>query len=448
MSRRISSGGERRSGRRQGLKRGTLGAPVARWWLPMLFLLLCSSPTTGQEPLGGSSFFLSEGSALRQALSRNLAIAQSGGWPALPQGETLRTGMSGPAVERLRLRLSISGDLPPEADKGDRFDAETEAAVKRFQARHGLTQDGVVGAKTRSALNTPVEERVRQIKINLERVSRLPQDTEDRFLLVNVPDFSLGAFRDGRRVLEMKVIVGRPKRPTPSLCERVTHIVFNPDWNVPHRIAARDILPKILKDPRHLTAQGFRVYGGQTAGGTEMDIEGIDWPSLAGHFPYRLRQDPGPQNALGRVKFFLPNPFDIYLHDTPERTLFARTRRAFSSGCIRVEKPLELAAFLLADEPAWSPDAVHAAIGSGKTRWLRLSDPVPIYVVYWTAWVDPDGTVQFRDDLYDRDGRSGDGVANDPVSQSPPRPAASASAPRGRNPTSGQPQSTGSGVGG
>jgi len=455
MARRISGCGERRNGCRRGLKSSLAGARVTWLWLPMLFLFLCSSASTGTEQLGDapghptsdpSSELLNGTSALSQALSRHLAIAERGGWPALPQGETLRVGMSGPAVEVLRLRLSVSGDLTPDAGKGCVFDGETEAAVKRFQARHGLTQDGSVGLQTRSALNVPVEERIRQIKVNLGRVSTLPRDMGDRFLFVNVPDFSLSAFRDGRRVFEMKVVVGRPQRPTPSLREPLTHIVFNPDWNVPRRIAARDILPKILKDPRHLTKKGFRVYRGQTAEGPELEPEAIDWQGLAGKFPYRLRQDPGPQNALGRMKFVLPNPFDIYLHDTPERKLFARTHRALSSGCVRVEKPLELAAFLLADDPAWSPEAVRAAAESGKTRWLRLSDPVPAYVVYWTAWADPNGTAQFRDDLYHRDARPDDGVAEVEVAPTPFPPAASA--PRSGASMSGRPSFAANGADG
>jgi murein L,D-transpeptidase YcbB/YkuD len=357
---------------------------------------------------------------LWQALSQYEALADRGGWPNLPRGRALEKGARGPRVAILRRRLAESGDLVNGKADRETFDDAVENAVKGFQARHGLEQDGVVGPKTRSVLNVPVEVRIRQILLNLERLRWMPRELGDRHVLVNVAGFDLHAFEQGRRTLEMRVIAGRRHRRTPSFSQNVSHVVLNPYWNVPHRIASCDIFPKVLEDPNYLTERGIRVYHRGLQDTSELEPAGIEWELVdKRRFPFRLRQDPGPQNALGRVKFFLPNRFDIYLHDTPDRDLFAKRVRAFSSGCIRLEEPHKLAAFLLGGDPGWPPARILAALEEGETERIPLREPTPVYVVYLTAWMDPDGTVQFREDLYRRDTRLDQALRE--VEISPPR---------------------------
>jgi len=342
---------------------------------------------------------------LKIALEAYAAIEKQGGWPTLANGPALRLGSSGFVVDRLKKRLLITKDLT-EADTGTAvFDEAVDAAVRAFQARHGLAVDGVVGHETRDALNVPVTTRVKQIAANIDRLRSLAVTGEKSVILINVAAFQLTLLKEGRVVLTSPVIVGRQSRKTPIFSSAITRVTVNPYWRVPRRIATQDILPKAKRDPSYLDSQSIRVY--QLSGQTwnEVPQDSIKWTSFStNNFPFRLVQEPGPENALGRVKFFLPNDYDIFLHDTPARELFNHSRRTFSSGCIRVDKALELAEYLLRQDRHDGFHTMVEALESGETRQINLASPVPIHIAYLTAWVDQDRRVQFRDDIYALDG--------------------------------------------
>jgi murein L,D-transpeptidase YcbB/YkuD len=343
---------------------------------------------------------------LRQALARYRTIAREGAWAAVPAGPKMRKGDFGGRVRALRKRLAATGDLVvPREGEQQRFDRALDQAVRRFQTRCGLDVDGVVGRHTLAALNVPAEDRVRQIEVNMERWRWLPEDLGQRFLLVNIAAFRLDVMEDDRAVMTMRVIVGKPYQHTPVFSAMMTSLVFNPYWNVPPSIAVKEILPLIARDPGYLAKNHMRMFENAGSGRKEIQPEMVDWSKvLIAESPlYSLRQEPGPWNALGRVKFMFPSEFNVYLHDTPERGLFARAVRGLSHGCIRVSEPVELAEYVLRGDPQWSRDAILAAIDSGINRGASLPQPMPVYVLYWTAWVDQDGSVQFRNDIYERD---------------------------------------------
>ncbi len=342
---------------------------------------------------------------LKEALQSYRKTVAQMPWPQLPSGPTLRRGDADPRVSVMRQLLKTTGDLGDDAENEDPlFDEALETALNRFQHRHGLKADGILGKQTLSQLNRPVTARIRQMEINLERWRWLPHDLGARHLLVNIAAFRLDVMEADRSVLDMRVVVGTDYRKTPVFSETLKYLVLNPFWNVPFRIAVKDKLPLIRKDPDYLSKNGFRVFTGWGTDAAELAPESIDWSQTSpGNFPYRLRQDPGPHNALGRIKFMFPNRFAVYLHDTPQQGLFDKTVRTFSSGCIRVEKPLDLAAYLLQGDPDWSREQIEAAIDSGKNRTLVLKDTLPVHLLYWTAWVTPEGTLHFREDIYERD---------------------------------------------
>jgi murein L,D-transpeptidase YcbB/YkuD len=342
--------------------------------------------------------------SLRTALARYRDLAHRGGWPGVPAGPSLRAGDEGGRVAALRRRLAADGDPARAAAQGDAFDGTLLEAVLEFQGRHGLEADGVVGAKTLAALNVPVSARVRQIELNMERWRWMPQNLGRRHVLVNTAAFHLDMVADDESVLSMRVVVGRPYRSTPDFSGSITYLVLNPYWEIPPSIAVKDILPQIRKDSGYLQRMGIRVFRGWGAEARAVDPATIDWGRLGPRsFPYRLRQDPGPVNALGRIKFMFPNAHNVYLHDTPSRELFLRETRSFSSGCIRLEKPMELAALLLTDTPLDTVEALEEARQGQISKTVRLPAPVPVHLVYWTAWAERDGTVRFRNDIYGRD---------------------------------------------
>lgn len=345
--------------------------------------------------------------ALRDALKSYRALAEAGGWPTVPGGEKLQRGDRDARVAALRQRLAASGELSdPAASDVERFDGNLDQAVRRFQERHGLDVDGVVGRKTLAALNVSADERVQQILLNLERWRWLPHDLGSRYIMVNMAGFELALVEEGQPTLEMRVIVGKTYRSTPAFVGKLTYLVLNPPWNIPPKLARLDILPKVSDGPDYLKEKGIRVLSGWGADAHEIPVDDIQWSEVsAQHFPYKLQQRPGPENALGRIKFMLPNRFDVYLHDTPSRQLFRKSVRTFSSGCIRLEKPVELAQHLLNGNRDWNEARLQEAIDSGKTRTLSLPAPIRVYLTYFTAWVDQDGVAQFRDDIYQRDAR-------------------------------------------
>ncbi len=342
---------------------------------------------------------------LHKALASYRDIAAKGGWPAIPDGPKLHRGDHGPRVAALRTRLLLTADLDrASAPVDDVFDAALERGVQKFQERHGLDADGVVGASTLTALNIPAEARVRQIELNMERWRWLPQQLGDRYILVNIANFALDVVEHGQSVLAMRVVVGKPARRTPFFSADMTYVVLSPHWYVPPTIAIQDKLPLIRRDPGYVARQNFKLFRNGDGNVTRVDPLSVDWSAVsARNFPYRLRQDPGPRNALGRVKFMFPNPYHVYLHDTPSRELFAKTERAFSSGCIRLEKPIELAEYLLRDDPRWSRQKLLASIARGAEQVVHLPTNIPVHLLYWTAWVNEDGLVHFRRDIYERD---------------------------------------------
>ncbi|MDX2454445.1 L,D-transpeptidase family protein [Desulfosarcina sp.] len=343
---------------------------------------------------------------LRNALAQLRGLAAANGWPVLDDSITIMPGDVSSAVGDLRRRLAVGGDLGPIGPDEDAlfFDATLASAVKRFQQRNGLKADGIAGRNTIGMLNVAVEQRVRQVVVNLERWRWLPHDLGTLYIIVNTADFNLKAVENGRVALQMRVVVGRPARRSPVFSANMTYLVVNPYWNVPTSIAVEDILPELQKDVAYLAQRGIRVLQNWGLDAPEVDPATVDWHAYhANRFPFRLRQDPGPNNALGRIKFMFPNPFAVYLHDTPNRSLFKRVQRDFSSGCIRVEAPFVLADFVLAGDQRWTPDALTEAIENGETRTIRLKQPVSVHLLYMTAWADETGVIQFRRDIYDRD---------------------------------------------
>lgn len=341
---------------------------------------------------------------LKEALVRYRAIQSVGGWPVIAPGPILRIGDRHSRVDALIDRLIASGDLPADAVRVPaEYDTAVQAAVKRFQRRHGLAVDGVVGRLTLSELNIAVEARIDRLRLNMERWHWFPDSLGERYLIVNIPAFELQIVEAGISIDRMRAIVGKHRRQTPVMSERMTYLEFNPYWNIPRKIARRDILPKVIGDPDYLTRQGIRVFDGWDHEAREMDPARIAWQNLSARdFPYRLRQDPSDSNALGRIKFMFPNRLSVYIHDTPGKSLFNRQERSFSSGCVRVENPLALAQYLLRRQ-GWNQARLESAISPGPRRTVILEHPIAVHLVYFTAWVDDDGTVQFRRDIYGRD---------------------------------------------
>jgi murein L,D-transpeptidase YcbB/YkuD len=343
---------------------------------------------------------------LRDALQLYMGIQKKGGWPSIPSGPSLRIGDIHDRVAKMRKRLIITKDIDPPARnvRSAEFDESLMKGVKRFQNRHGIEPDGVAGAATLAAMNVPVEDRIRQMELNMERWRWIPRDLGSRYILVNIADYSLAVVENQTTVLDMRVVVGKAYRRTPVFSEKMKFLVLNPFWNIPIKIAVEDKLPIIRKNPLYLTQQHIKVFENWSGDAPEINPVIVDWYRLnSNYFPYRLRQDPGPLNALGRIKFMFPNKFAVYLHDTPQRGLFKKASRNFSSGCIRIEKPVELAKYLLQSDPQWPDQKITETIESGVTTVVRIKDPIPVHLLYWTAWVTEKGTVHFGNDIYDRD---------------------------------------------
>jgi murein L,D-transpeptidase YcbB/YkuD len=354
--------------------------------LALLPLLLTAPPPQAEPPHEGYRRLL-------EALDRYQQVEARGGWVPVPDGAALRPGDQGERVEALRLRLSQQADADAAAavpaNPADLFDGPLSDAVLAFQERHGLEPDGVAGPATLRALAEPASAHVHRIELNLERWRELPEDLAgggDRYILVNIAGFQLDAVEDGRTALEMKVIVGKPYTRTPIFTGLMTRVVLNPSWYVPSSITVKEIAPRLRRDPGYLQRESFEVL-----------------PTRDGRLA--LRQRPGPNNALGRIKFLFPNRYNVYLHDTPARSLFSRTVRTFSHGCIRIEKPQELAEWVLG--PEWTPEDIQEALAAGRERAVEVARPIPVHIVYWTAWVDDEGVLQMRNDVYGRDDLDG-----------------------------------------
>ena len=339
--------------------------------------------------------------ALRKALGDYRAHAAAGGWPRVPQVK-LKPGARSTAVPLIAKRLSASGDFSgsvPAEGAAAEYAGDLVDAVKRFQRRHGLADDGMIGPAVVAEMNVPVEARIAQTQLNLERWRWLPRELGDRYILVNIPEYRLEVWEGEKVPLAMRTVVGKQDTPTPIFNDEMTHIVLSPYWNVPPDIVEGETLPAVLRDPGFLERQNMEVLD---ASGKPVDPRSID---LADPTKYRFRQRPGADNSLGLVKFMFPNQFNVYLHDTPADSLFGRASRSFSHGCVRLEQPLALAQYVLADQPEWTREKIEEAMHSGEERHVKLKKPIPVYLGYWTARVSPDGILQFRKDIYGVDAR-------------------------------------------
>jgi len=341
---------------------------------------------------------------LKKGLHRFRELEQQGGWQIFAPGPILQSGMQHKQVLKLRQRLKKTGDLVDCSVCGiDIFDHVLTEAVKRYQLRHGLKVDGRVGRQTRRSMNITVAERISQIRINMERWRWLQRKLGKRYLMVNMTGFELYLMENGSSVLAMPVIIGKSYRSTPTFSGLVSTMEYNPYWTIPANMVLEDMIPRQISDPSFFEKKSIKLYR-DWENAREIDPQTVDWSQLKKEsFPYWLRQDPGPKNAMGRGKFLFSNPYEIYLHGTPDKHLFNRLVRTFSSGCIRVKDPIRLAAYLLNDGSQQMEEEILANIHLGGNQKVNLPIAVPIYLVYWTAWADQDGSVNFRNDVYGRD---------------------------------------------
>jgi murein L,D-transpeptidase YcbB/YkuD len=339
---------------------------------------------------------------LKQALARMRGVASSGGWPAVAAGAAIKPGATDPRVATIRYRLRVTGELAGTASADDTaYDPGLESAVKNFQSHHRLTDDGVIGKATIDAMNITAEARVQQLRVNLERARWVVSGLSDTFVLVNLPAFKAYLIRDRKNVWEARTQIGREARQTPTFRADMKYLVLNPDWTVPPTILAQDVLVGMRKGQNTIARKRLTILDAQ---GRAVDPATIDWQNATpANFRYTLRQPPGPDNALGRVKFIFPNQHSIFLHDTPSRELFASEQRTFSSGCIRVEHPLDLAAVLLEGQGNWNSTRIQDAVDSTQSQTVFLTTPLPVLIVYWTVSVGATGDLRFAKDVYSLD---------------------------------------------
>jgi murein L,D-transpeptidase YcbB/YkuD len=331
--------------------------------------------------------------ALKNLLMKYYKLQEAGGWKEVASSD---------AVEEIKERLRTEGYLGADEDSDEGY----LEAVKSFQKHHGIKSDGVIGNETLSRLNMSVEEKILSIRLNMERWRWMPSEMESSYISVNIPDFSLRVVENNESVLQMKTVVGKDERPTPIFNAMMSYIVINPYWSVPPTIVREDLVPAARKNISYFTKNNIRIFkNGGNGDKNEINPSSIDWKHInANAYPYSFRQDAGDKNALGRIKFIFPNPFDVYIHDTPHKNLFDRHERNFSSGCIRIQSPVKLANYLLDRETNGSSERnVSALIAANKNKTIPLSKKMKVYINYWTVWGDDEGNAQFRDDLYGYD---------------------------------------------
>jgi murein L,D-transpeptidase YcbB/YkuD len=346
---------------------------------------------------------------LKGMLANYRAMARVGGWPTIDEGPLLKQGDRSPRVTQLRARLLRERDMKRRdhevaAGDTDLFDQAVVEGVKRFQERHGLNQDGQVGPNTLKALNTPIEDRIEQMALNLERRRWMPDRMQDRYIYVNLADFHLQLIDRGEVAFETPVVIGSLYNKTPVFSADMTYMVINPYWNVPPSIAKEELLTKAKRDPDYFLDNDFEIFEDWSRDAAKVDLASVNWQEHdPDSFSYKLRQRPGPGNALGRLKFMFPNEYNIYLHDTPERSHFDETERSFSHGCVRVADPEALADAILQGQSGWTHDEILNAVESGERNVVGLDQSLPVQITYLTAWVDDENRVHFRNDVYDRD---------------------------------------------
>lgn len=352
-------------------------------WYVFTLTLLISFTSIGSDANPEPNLNYQAG-LLQKEVSRYVEIQQQGGWQKISLNKKqYKQGETAPFIRQLKRRLHISHDLSSN-DTSAVFTPQLEMAVKKVQRQFGLNENGVVDALLVAALNVPVQSRLQQLQLNLQRSQSLPDIATGRRIIVNIPEYKMYIYENGKKTLEMNVVVGTEKTQTATFSDELTHIVFSPYWNVPSSIVRNEILPKMRRNRRYLANNGYEQTG------TENGLPVI-------------RQRPGKNNSLGLVKFLFPNGHAIYFHDTPAKTLFKNRIRAYSHGCVRLEEPTKLAEYLLANDPSWNTSKIADAMNSGKEQWVKLNQPVPVSIIYLTAWVDDEGLLNFRDDVYEMD---------------------------------------------
>ncbi|WP_319531389.1 L,D-transpeptidase family protein [uncultured Cohaesibacter sp.] len=338
---------------------------------------------------------------IERAMQFYYGIVQQGGWPIVPDGEAMRIGMRSNAVSILRRRLSMSGDLTQDVGVSDVFDSYVDAAVRRFQSRHGFDPDGIVGKDTLAAMNVPAEIRLRQLETNLVRVRSMSGYLGDRYVMVNIPAAEIETVENGFVHSRHTGVVGKIDRQTPVLSSKIHEINFNPYWHVPQSIILKDLIPKMQKDPNYL--RDNKIHIRDLRNNTELDASQVDWTTEEA-LNYQFRQEPGATNSMGSIKINFHNKHAVYLHDTPSKTLFGNSYRFHSSGCVRVQNVREFVTWILEDTPGWDRLSIDEVIRSGEREDVKVRGNVPIYMTYITAWATSGGMIHFREDIYNRDG--------------------------------------------
>lgn len=343
-------------------------------------------------------------SLLKKYLKLYNDIENKGGWPEWQRAvKSMKTGDTSLAIAAIRKQLFMLGDLPVFDSLGI-FDDKMEAAVKKFQKRHGIKEDGIISGITMQEMHVPVHDRIQQIMINMERSRWLPVEQQGDYLAVNIPDFKLLVYHDDTLLWSCNVVVGKTKTTNNTVIfnDNLEYIVFWPYWNIPKSILIKETLPEIKKNSNYLVNHNMEII---TYEGTPVASSSIEWSQYTTSFPYIIRQKPGKNNALGLLKFLFPNSYDIYMHDTPEKSLFDESTRTFSHGCIRLEKPLELAEFLLRADTSWTKNKIQDLLNSQEQKFVKLKNKVPVFITYFTAWVDRKGQLNFRQDVYHHDAK-------------------------------------------
>lgn len=357
------------------------------------------NPDNSDTTLFNKQFYL-----LKNSLKTYDSIAKQGGWDSIPTTkDSIKLGKTNSIISQLRRRLETEGYLlKEEGIKTDSFDIKIKDALENFQKNNGLKVTGELNSKTTSMLNISVEKRINQIKINMERWKKSQKRIEKEYIFINTANFTMEVIKNDSIVLKMKTVVGKPYRSTPVFNSKMTYIVFNPKWNIPVKIIKKDILPLAIEDSSYLQKKNIRIFKSDNGIRKEISSDSINWSEISiKKFSYQLVQDPGTDNSLGVIKFIFPNSYDVYMHDTPSKKLFEKTERTFSSGCIRLSNAFGLAEYLLKDK--WDRNKIIKTIASGETVSINLSNPINVYIEYFTAWVDEKGKTQFRKDIYKRD---------------------------------------------
>ena len=319
-------------------------------------------------------------------LAKYMDVAKKGGWPVVQTtAKSIKPGSASPAILTIKKRLLLSGDYKGQ-DTTDIYDPSLEEAVRSFQERHGYTPDGIIAASTIKEMNISVEETIQKLLINLDRMRWMPSKPSGNLIVVNIPEFVMHVTEGSKKVFDMNVVVGKEGNGTVMFTDELNQIVFSPYWNVPESIVREEIVPSMNKNPNYLAAHNMEIVSQQ------------------GDLPV-VRQLPGGKNALGKVKFLFPNSFNIYFHDTPSKSLFKQDKRAYSHGCIRLAEPEKMANYLLANNPEWTPEKINEAMNAGEEKFVTLKNPIPVFITYYTAWVDEQGRLNFREDIYGHDAK-------------------------------------------